>query len=181
MCIAPGRTCNNCLFTFALFAVPWLAFPPAESPLLFIVSYCLVGHAPKLLTLCQDRARHRRRHRERCPAFHPALACPMCLQCHAPIPANVLQLGAKQQNHLMPATSRHFTFFFLFSFFFFVGQVNSECKRQKNTQKTKTNPTDVATFKAQVGKAHRERNILQYKRERKYTKIICKVYRFLVL
>lgn len=22
-CASPGRTCNNCLFTFALFAVPW--------------------------------------------------------------------------------------------------------------------------------------------------------------
>lgn len=140
MCIAPGRTCNNCLFTFALFAVPWLAFPPAESPLLFIASYCLVGHAPKLRTLCQDRARHRRRHRERCPAFHPALACPMCLQCHAPIPANVLQLGAKQQNHLMPATSRHFTFFFFFLFFFcWSSQQRMQKAKEQTEDKSKPN------------------------------------------
>lgn len=145
-----------------------VGLPPAESPLLFIASYCLVGHAPKLRTLCQDRARHRHRHREDCPAFHPALACPMCLQCHAPIPANVLQLGAKQQNHLMPATSRHFTFFFLFFFLFFLlvkstanakGKRTDRRQRQTQLMGQRLKPKWVRLIDREISYNIRERNI----------------------
>lgn len=78
----------------------------------------------------------------------------------------------------MPATSRRFTIFSSSSFLLVKSTVNAK------GQKTKTNLTDVVTFKPQVGKAHRERNILQYKRKRerhKNRKIICKVYSFFVL
>lgn len=154
-CASPGRTCNNCLFTFALFAVPWspslslcASFTVSCGP----ASYCLVGHAPKLLAPCQDRARHRGSTEN----FPPLCLClslsrpalPKVSTVSRPNPRHSLsQLGANSRNVrpsirlsvrppcLMPATSRHFTFLLVKST---ANAKGNEDRRQRK------NPKDMA-------------------------------------
>lgn len=53
-CASPGRTCNNCLFTFALFAMPWSASPSLSLSLFWHLS---LSSGACLLLLSWPRAK----------------------------------------------------------------------------------------------------------------------------
>lgn len=177
-CASPGRTCNNCLFTFALFAVPWspslslcASFTVSCGP----ASYCLVGHAPKLLAPCQDRARHRGSTENFPPLSLTSCPAQSVYSVTPQSPAQSFSVRSKQQKSSSVHSSVRPTSMsnacHIPPFHIFVGQVNSECKRQRRQKTTKKPQRHGKRLKLLAGKAHRERKDLTIQQHKGGTNI----------
>lgn len=127
-------------------------------------SNCLVGHAPKLLAPCQDRPRHRGSTENFPPLCLTSCPAQSVYSVTPQSPAQSFSVRSKQQKSSSVHSSVRPTSMsnacHIPPFHIFVGQVNSECKRQRRQKTTKKPQRHGKRLKLLAGKAHRERKDL---------------------